>query len=198
MRMFLFSFLFPDAFFFSFLLRDVLSVFVQDCCCFFPEFSFFSSDFLQFFVRDVLKIHTPQTNTSHLNMDGWVTRFLLGRPMFRGYISFGDGIPSRKFMHPTFGKRKIIDSKVPAGRGYVSSLEGMSCEIEFFVHVFYSRNLGSVFFFKKKNELLWSTRLSVNFACRRLLRTSQQQPATARSCIKITKSRYSQCCQIRS
>ena len=74
--------------------------------------------------------------------------------MFRGYISFRDVIPSRKLMHPTFGKRKIIDSKVPAGRGYVSSLEGISCEIEFFVHVFYSRNLGSASFFQKKRAVL--------------------------------------------
>ena len=29
---------------------------------------------------------------SHLNMDGWNTSFLLGRPIFRGYVSFRDCI----------------------------------------------------------------------------------------------------------
>ncbi len=30
----------------------------------------------------------PKTNTSHLKMDGWKTTFLLGRPIFRYYVSF--------------------------------------------------------------------------------------------------------------
>ena len=138
------QFLFPDVFCFQFLFAGFFwSVFVQ-VFGFFPGVVTGVSDFLQFFVRDFLKMYALQTNSSHLNLDGWVTRFLLGRPMFRGYVSFRDGIPSRKLMHPTFGRRKIVDSKVPAGRGYVSFLEGISGEIEFFVHVFYSRNLGSV------------------------------------------------------
>ncbi len=33
----------------------------------------------------------PQTNSSHLKMDGWNTRFLLGWPIFRGYVSFREG-----------------------------------------------------------------------------------------------------------
>ena len=28
---------------------------------------------------------------SHLKMDGWNTTFLLGRPIFRGYVSFREG-----------------------------------------------------------------------------------------------------------
>ena len=33
----------------------------------------------------------PETNSSHLKMDGWNTSFLLGRPIFRGYVSFREG-----------------------------------------------------------------------------------------------------------
>ena len=29
----------------------------------------------------------PETNSSHLKMDGWNTTFLLGRPIFRCYVS---------------------------------------------------------------------------------------------------------------
>ena len=32
----------------------------------------------------------PETNSSPLKMDGWNTTFLLGRPIFRGYVSFRD------------------------------------------------------------------------------------------------------------
>ena len=37
---------------------------------------------------------------------------------------FFGGKPSRKLTYPTEGKRKIIDSKVPAGRGKVSPQQG--------------------------------------------------------------------------
>ncbi len=30
----------------------------------------------------------PETNSSHLKIDGWKTIFVLGRPAFRGYVSF--------------------------------------------------------------------------------------------------------------
>ena len=30
----------------------------------------------------------PETNSSHLKMDGWNTTFHLGRPIFRGHVSF--------------------------------------------------------------------------------------------------------------
>ena len=33
----------------------------------------------------------PETNSSHLKMDGWKTSFLLGRPIFRCYVSFREG-----------------------------------------------------------------------------------------------------------
>ena len=33
----------------------------------------------------------PKTNSSPLKMDGWKTTFLLGRPIFRGYVSFREG-----------------------------------------------------------------------------------------------------------
>ena len=34
----------------------------------------------------------PETNSSHLKMDVWKTNpFLLGWPIFRGYVSFGEG-----------------------------------------------------------------------------------------------------------
>ena len=32
----------------------------------------------------LLEITLPETNGSHLKMDGWNTRFLLGWPIFRG------------------------------------------------------------------------------------------------------------------
>ena len=36
--------------------------------------------------------HTlPETNSLPLKMDGWNTSFLLGRPIFRGYVSFREG-----------------------------------------------------------------------------------------------------------
>ena len=33
----------------------------------------------------------PETNSSPLKMDSWNTTFLLGRPIFRGYVSFREG-----------------------------------------------------------------------------------------------------------
>ena len=43
-----------------------------------------------FFSR-FLKITLPETNSSPLKMDGLNTTFLLGRPIFRGYVSFREG-----------------------------------------------------------------------------------------------------------
>ena len=37
-------------------------------------------------------ITLPETNGLHLNMDGWNTIFLLGWPIFRGYVSFRECI----------------------------------------------------------------------------------------------------------
>ena len=38
--------------------------------------------------QQYLKFTLPETNSSPLKMDGWNTSFLLGRPIFRGYVSF--------------------------------------------------------------------------------------------------------------
>ena len=38
------------------------------------------------------KTTLPETNSSPLKMDGWNTSFLLGRPIFKGYVSFREGI----------------------------------------------------------------------------------------------------------
>ena len=37
-------------------------------------------------------IYLPETNSSPLKMYGWKTSFLLGWPILRGYVSFGEGI----------------------------------------------------------------------------------------------------------
>ena len=42
-------------------------------------------------------IPVPETNGSHLNMDGWNTSFLLGSGLFsEKYVSFREGIISKK------------------------------------------------------------------------------------------------------
>ncbi len=51
-----------------------------------------------------IRIYTiPETNSSHLNMDGWNTSFLLGWPIFRGYVTFREGRLwyELKHMHPS-------------------------------------------------------------------------------------------------
>ena len=40
----------------------------------------------------------PETNKSQLKMDGWKLSFLLGRPIFRGYVSFRGCNPLKKEM----------------------------------------------------------------------------------------------------
>ena len=37
------------------------------------------------------KTTLPETDKSHLKMDGWNTTLLLGRPIFRCYVSFREG-----------------------------------------------------------------------------------------------------------
>ena len=46
------------------------------------------------FGMKILKVGNtlPETNSSPLKMDGWNTTFLLGRPLFRGYVSFREGM----------------------------------------------------------------------------------------------------------
>ena len=42
-------------------------------------------------------ITLPETNSSHLKLDGWKTNFLLGHLIFTGYVSFREG---NLFCHP--------------------------------------------------------------------------------------------------
>ena len=47
-----------------------------------------------FFHRSLLKLTLPETNSSHLKMDGWNTSFLLGPSLCSGAfaVSFREGI----------------------------------------------------------------------------------------------------------
>ena len=50
---------------------------------------------------DMQSLHSttlPETNSSHLKLDGWNTSFLLGWPMFMGYVRFGEGIVTQKLL----------------------------------------------------------------------------------------------------
>ena len=42
-------------------------------------------------VGELIMITLPETNSSHLKMDGWNTSFVLGWPIFRCYVSFREG-----------------------------------------------------------------------------------------------------------
>ena len=49
-------------------------------------------DILLVLFNPIIEVYTlPETNSSHLKMDGWKTTFLLGTPIFRGYVSFRKG-----------------------------------------------------------------------------------------------------------
>ena len=75
---FVVSFLFPDVFVVSFcLLRDFFGQLLSKFLLFFSRSFRLFLDFFQFLARDVLKIYTLQTNSSHLNMDGWVSYILV-------------------------------------------------------------------------------------------------------------------------
>ncbi len=43
-------------------------------------------------ITDLLTTTLPKTNSSPLKMDGWNLSFFLGLPIFRGYVSFSEGI----------------------------------------------------------------------------------------------------------
>ena len=46
----------------------------------------------------------PETNSSHLKMDGWNTSFLLGWPIFKGHVSFRECIrPQKVTWHSKIG-----------------------------------------------------------------------------------------------
>ncbi len=49
-----------------------------------------------------IMITLPETNTSPLKMDGWNTSFLLGWPIFRGYVSFREFKPAQNWQHLLF------------------------------------------------------------------------------------------------
>ena len=55
------------------------------------------------FPADGLKLDLPslKLTVSHPKMDGWNTTVLLGRPIFRGYVSFREAICIKKFDTPT-------------------------------------------------------------------------------------------------
>ena len=44
-----------------------------------------------FHIQPSTRSTIPETNKSHSKMDGWNTSFLLGWPIFRGYVSFREG-----------------------------------------------------------------------------------------------------------
>ena len=66
-----------------------------------------------------------ETNSSHLKMDGWKTTFLLGWPIFRGYVGFREGVfyllyvftfqkrnlPCRPIANPPHEPKKLGDSR---------------------------------------------------------------------------------------
>ena len=47
----------------------------------------------------------PETNSSPLKLDGWNTTFLLGRPIFRCYVSFRESNWSRKSLIKSFRQK---------------------------------------------------------------------------------------------
>ena len=49
----------------------------------------------------------PETNSSPLKMDGWNTTFLLGKPIFRGYVSFREG------RFPCFPSSEVPSARIP-------------------------------------------------------------------------------------
>ena len=60
-------------------------------CCFLGEA--FGKDILKTpGTRKHLRCTLPETNSLPLKMDGWKLNFLLGRTIFRGYVSFREGI----------------------------------------------------------------------------------------------------------
>ena len=86
-----------------------------------------------------MKSHTlPKTNILPLKMDGWNTTFLLGRPIFRGYVGFREGnrhhesltykLPETNMTSPLkmdgFQARNLFFPGGPIFRCHVSFREG--------------------------------------------------------------------------
>ena len=38
------------------------------------------------------RVHSLKLTFSHLKIDAWKTTFLFGRPIFKGYVGFGEGM----------------------------------------------------------------------------------------------------------
>ena len=83
-------------------------------------------------------ITLPETNSSPLQMDGWNTTFLLGRPIFTGYVSLLEGIPKSEwfshvsplFNHGTNGQQsKSLKDVRFWGNQYSQSSSGSINEI---------------------------------------------------------------------
>jgi len=56
---------------------------------------------------------SPETNSSHLQIGGWKTNFLLGWPMFSGYVSSRECNEQKMILSPSSGENKK-DLKPPS------------------------------------------------------------------------------------
>ena len=55
----------------------------------------------------------PETNSSHLKMDVWNTSFLLGRPIFRCYVSFRECTFSQGILYlDNFSENYFVDLRI--------------------------------------------------------------------------------------
>ena len=63
----------------------------------------------------------PETNELPLKMDGWNTTFLLGRPIFRGYVSFREGSQKRSEQHSVTGPCKAPKLEGPGMYVYIDN-----------------------------------------------------------------------------
>ena len=67
------------------------------CCCFLQDLQALvpltSAAWRLEKLSQTPNVTLPETNSSHLKMDGWNTSFLLGWPVFRCYVSFREGNP---------------------------------------------------------------------------------------------------------
>ena len=61
-------------------------------------------------------------------MDGWNTTFLLGRPIFRGYVSFREGNCFLGF-HPTQSKNIPVASSTGGQRELLEAFEAMAARL---------------------------------------------------------------------
>ena len=57
---------------------------------------------------------SPETNSSHLKIGGWKTKFLLGWPIFRGYVSSRECNEKKWFFPQVVAKIKKIETTTQA------------------------------------------------------------------------------------